>query len=54
MPDPHMQLCISEHTEPMPLPCQFCGNDSDGEWSDDDGWVCNPCIRRGIIGTDNK
>lgn len=44
MTDTHMQLCISEHTEPAALPCQYCGKDSDGAWSDDDGWICEPCI----------
>lgn len=44
MSDPHFQLCINEHIEPNPLPCHWCGKESDAYASDDDGWVCKPCI----------
>ena len=43
MTDTHMQLCISEHTESAPLPCQFCSKESNAYASDKDGWVCEPC-----------
>jgi hypothetical protein len=52
MMDPHMQLCISEHTESAPLPCQYCGKDSEGAWSDTDGWICEPCIIKDEDGPD--
>jgi len=43
MTDTHMQLCISEHAESAPLPCQYCGGDSAAHASDEDGWLCERC-----------
>ena len=44
--DSHYQLCISEHTKPNPLPCQFCRKESDAYASDVDGWLCVDCFEK--------
>ena len=43
--DPHMALCLYEHSEPEAMPCTECGDESEGfsEWCDGSGFICEPC-----------
>ena len=44
--DVHMDLWRMECYRPAPLVCNLCHGEAEGNYSDNDGPVCNECVRR--------